>query len=223
MLTLSTKIRKTFGKRVRDLRKEGLIPAILYGPEIQDFVLLETDYKEFSKIYKEAGESSLISLDAHDGDKKDTNNFLVLIHSIERDPLTNDLIHIDFYQPKMGEEIEVEVPIVFIGEPPAVRELGGTLVRNITEITVKALPTKLPKEIVVQVGILKTFEDHVCVKDLPLPEGVTIHKDPEEIVALVTPIEKVEEELETPIEEKVEDVEKIEKEKKTGEDEESSE
>jgi len=219
MLTLSVKIRKTFGKKVRDLREDGLIPAILYGPDIKDFMLLETNYKEFSKIYKEAGESSLVSLDVRENDKDKATNFLVLVHSIERDPLTDDLIHIDFYQPRMGEEIEVEVPIIFEGEAPAVKELGGTLVKNIAQIEVKALPTKLPKEIILQVDILKTFDDRILVKDLPLPDGVKTQKDPEEIVVLVAPPENIEEELEKPIEEKVEGVEKVEKEEKTTEEE----
>ena len=145
---------------------------------------------------------------------------MVLIHNTEKDPLTGDLIHIDFYQPRMGEEIEVKVPLVFEGEALAVKELGGTLVKNISEIEVKALPVKLPKEIIVQVEDLKTFEDRILIKDLLLPEGVKSLKDPEEIVALVVPVEKVEEELEKPIEEKVEEVEKVEKEKKEGKEEE---
>jgi len=220
MLILHSKIRKTFGKKVKNLRTDGLIPAILYGPEIKDFVLLEVNNKDFGKAYKEAGESSLISLGVQNGEiDKTTENFLVLIHNTEKDPLTGDLIHIDFYQPRMGEEIEVTVPIIFEGEAPAIKELGGTLVKNITEIEVKALPTNLPKEIIVQTDNLKTFEDRILVKDLPLPKDVKIQKDPEEIVALVAPLEKVEEELEKPIEEKVEEVTKVEKEKKESEEE----
>ena len=221
MLTLSAQIRKTFGKKVKNIRQAGLIPAILYGPEIKDFILLEVDYKKFDTIYKEAGESSLVGLEVQ-GDESGIKgvDFMVLIHNTEKDPLTGDLIHIDFYQPRMGEEIEVKVPLVFEGEALAVKELGGTLVKNISEIEVKALPAKLPKEIIVQVEDLKTFEDRILIKDLLLPEGVKSLKDPEEIVALVVPVEKVEEELEKPIEEKVEEVEKIEKEKKEGKEEE---
>jgi len=118
----------------------------------------------------------------------------VLIKEVSRDPLTEKFLHVDFYQPKLKEAIEATIPLVFEGEAPAVKELGGTLVKNISEVEVKALPQNLPKEIKVNVGVLKTFEDHIKIADLKLPEGVKILKEPEEIVAQVLPPEKVEEE-----------------------------
>lgn len=150
--------------------------------------------------------------------------FQVLVHEIQRDPLSNNFIHIDFYQPSLKEETEAKIPLVFEGEAPAVKELSGTLVKHIQEIEVKALPQNLPHEIKVNIEGLKTFEDNVLVKDLPAPEGVKILKEPEEIVASVAPLKKVEEELEKPIEEKVEDVEKAgEKEKEEKKEEEKEE
>lgn len=193
-----------------------MLPAILYGPKIKESLALEIGHKIFEKIYKEAGESSLISLEIQ-GEKelpKKQKNFLVLIHDIARDPLSGDLIHVDFYQPDLEKEITASVPIIFEGTSIAVKELEGTLVKNISEVEVKALPQKLPKEIRVDIGNLKTFEDHILIKDLEAPEGVKILKTPEEIVALVSPPEKVEEELEKPIEEKVEEVQKVEEKKK---------
>ena len=205
MLTLTAKIRKELGKKVKFLRKQEILPAVLYGPKIKN-LNLEVDLKEFEKIYKEAGESSLISLNVEGKKQK----FLVLIHQIQFHPITGKPIHVDFYQPSLEEEIEATVPIIFEGEAPAVKTLEGTLVKNISEIEVKAKPTNLPKEIRVSIEKLKTFEDSIKISDLKLPEGVKILRDPEEIVALVTPPEKVEEELEKPIEEKVEEVEKVE-------------
>jgi len=206
MLTLSAKIRKELGKKVKNLRKKELIPAVLYGPKIKN-LNLEVDFKDFEKIYKEAGESSLISIEI-EGQKK---KFLVLIHDIQFDSLTGKPIHVDFYQPRLEEEVEVTVPIIFEGEAPAVKELGGTLVKDISEIEVKAKPQNLPHEIKVNIESLKTFEDNIKISNLKIPEGVKILKDLEEIVASVSPPEKVEEELEKPVEEKVEEVEKIEK------------
>jgi large subunit ribosomal protein L25 len=216
MLILSAKIRKEFGKKTKTLRKNNILPAILYGPEIKNLPL-EINLKEFEKIYKEAGESSLISLDV-DGKK-----FLVLIHEVNKDPLTEKPIHIDFYQPKLKEEIVVKVPIVIEGFSPAVRDMGGTLIRHISEVEVKALPQKLPKEIKVGVENLKSFNDYILIKDLELPEGVKILKDKEEIVISVLPPEKVEEELEKPVEEKVEEVEIVEEKKEKEEKEEGEE
>ena len=219
MLTLSAKIRRELGKKVKNLRKEGKIPAILYGPGIKNLPL-EIEAKEFEKALKEAGESSLIKLEVR-GQKSGVKEFTVLIHEIERDPLTLKPIHIDFYQPKLKEEVEALVPLIFEGESKAVKELGGTLVKNISEVKVKALPLNLPKEIKVSIEKLRTFEDEIFVSDLKLPEGVKILKGLREIVAFTAPPEKVEEELEKPIEEKVEEVEKVvekkEEEKEEGE------
>ncbi len=206
MLALSAKIRKEVGKKVKNLRKKGILPGVLYGPKIKN-ISLQVDLKEFEKIYKEAGESSLISLEI------DKTKFLVLIHEVKLDPLTEIPLHVDFYQPRLEEEVEVTVPLVFEGFSPAVKDLEGTLVKNISEIEVKAKPQNLPHEIKVNIEKLKTFEDNILVKDLAVPKEVKILKEPEEIVALVTPPEKVEEELEKPIEEKVEEVEKVEEKK----------
>ena len=206
MLTIKVKKREILGKKVKNLRQKGVLPAVLYGPKIKN-LSLEVDFKEFENIYKETGESSLVSLEV--GDKK----FPVLIHEVKKDPLTGKLIHVDFYQPILTEEVEVTVPIVFEGEAPAVKEFGGTLVREISEIEVKALPQNLPHEIIVNIENLKTLEDEILVKDLKLPEGAKVQREPDEIVAVVTPPGKVEEELEKPVEEKVEEVEKVEREK----------
>ncbi|PIP24851.1 MAG: 50S ribosomal protein L25 [Candidatus Nealsonbacteria bacterium CG23_combo_of_CG06-09_8_20_14_all_36_12] len=203
MLTLLAKIRQISGKKTKTLRKKGILPAILYGPKIKSSSL-EVDSKEFEKIYQEAGESSLVSLEV-EGKK-----IPVLIHEIQRDPLTDKILHIDFYQAPLEEKITAKIPLIFEGFSPAVKELGGTLVKVIHELEVKAKPEDLPKEIKVDISSLKIFEDILTIKDLKVPIGVEILKNPEEIVAEVFPPEKVEEELAKPVEEKVEEVEKVE-------------
>lgn len=208
MLILSAKIRQDLGKKVKSLRKKEILPAVLYGPKIKN-LNLGIDLKEFENVYKEAGESSLISLDI-EGQKQ---KFLVLIHEIQKDPLTEKPIHVDFYQPLLEEEIEVAVPIILEGTSLAVKELGGTLVKNISEIKVKAKPQNLPHEIKVNIEKLKTFDDNIKILDLRVPEGVKILGELKEIIVFVSPPEKVEEELVKPIEEKVEEVEKVEEKK----------
>lgn len=208
MINLSAKIRKDLGKKNKKFDQKDSLVAVLYGPEIKNLPL-ELNRKEFEKVYKEAGESSLISLSLEGKKEK----FFVLIHEIQLDPLTGKLIHIDFYQPRLKEETEARIHLVFEGEAPAVKELGGTLVKNIAEVEVKALPQNLPREIKVNIEGLKTFQDHILIKDIKLPEGVKILKKPEEIIVLVAPPEKVEEELVKPIEEKVEEIGKVEKKK----------
>lgn len=204
MLILSAKKREKLGKKAQ---YKDAIPAVLYGPEIKNQPI-ELNLKEFSKVFEKAGESSLVSLDL-EGKK-----FSILIHEIKKDPVSGEFSHIDLYQPILTKEVEATVPLVFTDEALAVKDLGGTLVKEFQEVEVKALPADLPHEIRVSIGSLKTFEDVVRVKDLILSRGVKIEKSPEDIVAKVMPPAKIEEELEKPIEEDVESVEKIEKEKK---------
>jgi len=209
MISLSAKIRKDFGKKTKSIKKAGKIPAVVYGPGVKNFSL-EIDYKDFQNVFKQAGESSLIELNVEGKQEKRP----VLIHEIQKDPVSDKFIHVDFFQVSLKEEVEAAVPLVFLGTAPAEKELGGTLVKNITEVEVKALPQNLPHEIRVSVDGLKTFGDHILIKDLVLPENVKVLKKPNEIVVSVAQQRKIEEELEKPIEENVEGVEKVEKEKK---------
>ena len=124
--------------------------------------------------------------------------------------MTGKIIHIDFYQPDLKEKVQVSIPLVFIGEAPAAKELSGTFVKNISEIEIKALPQDLPHEIRVDISGLKSFQDRILIKNLNLPKNVDILRSPDDIVAQVVPPAKTEE-LEKPIEEKVEEVEMVEK------------
>lgn len=189
MSILSTKIRKTLGNKTETLRKEGLIPAVLYGPQTKP-VPLQVDLKELKKVYKEAGGSSLISLKIGKKTKK------VLIYDVQQHPLTDEFVHVDFYEPLLKEKIEATIPLVFEGEAPAVKELGGTLFENISEVEVKGLPQELPREIKVNIESLKTFEDSIHIRDIKIKEGIEILKDPGEVVAsVVLPREEEKEEV----------------------------
>lgn len=198
---LKAEIRKS---RAKESRKRGKIPAVLYGPSLKN-LNLEVEPEEFEKTYKKVGSSSMITL------LVDKKKFLVLIQAVQRDPISDKFLHVDFFQPSLKEEIEARIPLVFEGEAPAVKELGGTLVRNFAEIEIKSLPQHLPHEIRVDISKLKTFEDIIFVKDIPVPENVKILRNREDIVAFVARPEKVEEELAKPTEEKVEEVEVIKK------------
>jgi len=153
---------------------------------------LKVNGKEFQKVYEEAGESSLIQLESSDGSRP------VLIREIQKDPLRGEIIHVDFYQPPLDEKTEVRVPLIFEGEAPAVRDLGGTLLKNIQEVDVRALPQHLPHEIVVDVSELATFEDKIVISDLMHDDRVEILRDSEEVVAQVVETQDIEAELEQP-------------------------
>lgn len=204
MISISAKKRIKLGK---NSRQGNLLPGVLYGPEIKNQPI-EVDPKKFKKVFGKVGESSLFALDI------DEKKFYVLIHEVQKDSVSGEFIHVDFYQPILTKKVEARVPLVFEGEAPAVKDLAGTLVKEFQEVEVSALPKDLPHEIKVDVSKLKTFEDEILVKDLEVPKGAEIIKEQDAIVASVLPPEKVDEELEKPIEEKVDEVEVEEKEKK---------
>jgi len=204
MLNLSAQTRKK-DEKPEALRRQGKLIAILYGPETKN-KLLKLDYRSFEKIFAEAGKSSLISIEV-EGTKEKVP---VLIHEVQRDSLTEKFLHVDFYQPELKEKMEAKIPLVFEGESKAVKDLEGTLIKNIQELEIKALPKDLPREIRVSVESLKTFEDNILIKDLKLPKEIEILKKPDEVIASVSAPEKVEEELQKPIKEKVEEVKKVE-------------
>jgi len=204
ILTLNARIRDVFGKKVKSLREEGSVPAVLYGPGVENMALA-VDLKEAEKIYKEAGENTIVKLKIK-GDKAPERN--VLIYAVSRDTLGGQLIHLDFLQVRMDQTIKAVVPLEFTGESAAVKAEGGILVKNIHEVEVEALPADLPREITVDISSLATFEDAILIKNLPVPAKVKILAEPELVVAQVQP-PRSEAELEALKEEVVEKVEEV--------------
>ena len=179
-ITLKVTTREKFGSSViKRSRKQGLIPAVMYGhgEKTETFWVR---YIDFSKMYEKAGESSIVSLTKDKG--KPTN---VIVHDVQLDPLTSRFLHIDFFQVRMDKMLETHVPLEFVGEAPAVRELGGILVKPLEELFIKCLPKDLPHSITVDLTLLKTFDDHLSAKDLKMPEGVTMLTDKLTAIVLV--------------------------------------
>jgi large subunit ribosomal protein L25 len=200
---LAAKNRQEKGRKTEKGRHKGLIPAVIYGRGI-DSLCVWVDALSFRKLLKKSGESTIINLEI---EKKDNRN--VIIQDIQRDPVSHKIIHLDFFQVRMDEEIETEVELVFVGEAPAVRELGGILVKNIDKLEIKCLPADLPSHIDVDVSVLKTFENNIAISDLKVGKGIKIQLEPETVIAIVTP-PRSEEELKE-LEEKVEeDITKVE-------------
>ena len=196
MTNLKAKIRK--GK----VSEPGIIPAVLYGPGIEN-VSLEIDKTAIEKMYKEVGET-LIDLDV------EGKTYNVLVHETQVDPLTLELIHVDFYQPNLEEKTEADVNLEIVGIPPAVK-FGGTMISNMRQVTVSALPKDLPNKIEVDVSGLSEIGDYIAIKDLKVGDGVeVVFDDPEEIVIQIVEPEDVDKELSEPIKEIDKEVEKVE-------------
>ncbi|MBI2448396.1 50S ribosomal protein L25 [Candidatus Microgenomates bacterium] len=195
---LIAKKREEKGARLGPLRQIGITPGVVYGKGKTN-VNISIDLKEFNRVFRQAGENSLIELNI-EGENTPRN---VLAHDVQLDPLRDEAIHIDFYEVKMDEEIETTIPIKFVGESTAVKDLEGTLITNKTEIEVKCLPANIPHELEVNLEKLKTFEDSITASDIKLPANVEMITDLKETIALVNP-PRSEEEL-AALEEKVEE------------------
>jgi large subunit ribosomal protein L25 len=161
------------------LRADGGIPAVVYGPEIESFPV-GIDYRTFEKLYQEAGESSLLDLAVDGG-----TPINVLIQDVQYDPVKGRIIHVDFRQIKMGEEMTATVELNFIGESDAVKTLGGTLNKTIDSVDVKCLPKDLVGHIDVDLSTLKTFDDVITIGSLTIPVGISITDNPDTPVAKV--------------------------------------
>ncbi len=187
--------RKSVGGTAAAVRRQGYVPAILYGHGVA-VLELAIERKAFQKLLPELSKSTLLALTIGGADAR-----RVLISEVQRDPMTGDPIHLDFHQVKLTEKIRARVPLQARGVSAAVKDRGGVLVQSISEIEVEALPQDLPSEIPVDIAALATFEDRITVADLAVPAGVEVHAKPGEVVAVVSPPKSEEElkaELETP-------------------------
>ncbi len=179
------------GASLDTLRAAGSIPAVCNGSGESTVITL--DSSEFAAVYKEAGTSSIIELEGV-GDSKD-----VLIKEIQRHPVSEEVLHVEFYVTTKGETIEASVPLVFEGMAPA-EKAGGSISKILREVTVISLPRDLPSEVVVDMTQMTEVGDNILVKDLVLAEGVTVAEDPEEAVVTSSVAQEiVEEEVVTEI------------------------
>lgn len=161
------------------IRAKGKIPAIVYGSDLQPRPVT-VDGREFGQVYRRAGESTLVDLVV---DK--ATPVKVLIQDLQRDVMQGEVVHVDFFQVNMHKEIDAKIKIEIVGEAPAVRELGGTLIQTLEELEVRCLPGVLVHELQADVRGLKTFQDVVHVSDLKVPEGMQVKNDLEETVVIV--------------------------------------
>ncbi|MGH2428072.1 MAG: 50S ribosomal protein L25 [Candidatus Limnocylindria bacterium] len=183
--------RDAHGKANKRLRRDGIIPAVVFGKG-EDSTSVQIDAKEFETLYKAAGRTSIIMLSVPGGGRRKSG----IIKSVQRHPLSGSALHVDFFLVNLKQEMEVDVPLAFVGEPPAVEETGGTLIHYLGTVRVKALPTDLPHEIEVNVSTLTSLDVAIHVKDLSLNRDlVHVVTDGDELVAKVVP-PRIEEEPE---------------------------
>ena len=178
-ISLSAKNREVIGKQVKQLRTEGIVPAVVYGHGT-DSRSISVDQKVFGKVLAQAGESTLVDLQI-ESDKPTK----VLIQEVQRHPLSGDVVHVDFRQVKMTEKLEADIEFKLVGESPAVKALGGIMITNLDRVTVSCLPTDLVSEIEIDVSGLENYGDNVKVGDLTPPKGIEFITSSDEIIVVV--------------------------------------
>ena len=190
MFELTVEKRERTGtKSLKSLREEGFIPGVVYGKK-DESTPIKLSMKEFKKTFKEAGESAIIQLKGLE-DEKD-----VLIQDVDFEPVRGEPRHVDFYAIERGKKLTVSVPLEFVGEAPAVKELGGILIKVMHELEIEVLPRDLPQSIEADISVIKDFGTSLHIKDLKLSDGVTATADGEDVIASVN--EAVEEVFEEP-------------------------
>jgi len=170
--------RTIIGRASKQLRKQGILPSVLYGHGFKSMPL-QVSIKDFEKVFKSAGESTLIYVRVGD------QQYPVIIHDVTIDGRTDSIVHADFYKVKLDEKITTEVPLAFKGESAAVKNFGAILVKNISHVDVEGFPQDLPHEIIVDISVLSDVGKHISVKDLPVPANVVIKTGADETVAVI--------------------------------------
>jgi len=191
-IELQTQKREVLGKKVKNLRREGLIPAVLYGHDIESLPL-QIEERELNRVLTQAGGHRLIALKI--GRAK--NPQMALAREVQWDVITSRPLHVDFYAVVMTEKITTAVPLTLVGEAPAADQAGVILLQGLDEIEIECLPGDLIEAIEVDLSALKEMDQAIYVKDLRVSPAVEILTDPEELVAKVAwaAPEEVEEEV----------------------------
>jgi large subunit ribosomal protein L25 len=179
-IKLKASPREVLGKKTRFLRRQGITPVHLFGHGLESLVL-QCDTTALQKIITQAGTTRLISLELK-GDKQPRS---VFVREVQREACSGRLLHIDFYQVSKTERMKSDVPIVLVGEAPALKTKGRTLLHGITFLSVECLPDDLPPQIEVDLSTLAEAEDAIHVKDIVLSESITVNDEPDQLVVKV--------------------------------------
>ena len=183
-LKLTAQKREITGKKVKKLRKQGIIPANVFGKNIKSTVV-SLKSNEFLKIYQQTGETEIVDLQI-EGEKETRP---ILIQNLQKNPVTGEPLHVDLRQIILTEKLTAKIPVEIVGESPAVQQKIGILIQPISEIEIEALPTDLPDKFTVDVSTLANVEDEIKIKDLQIPRNkIEIKMDEELVVAKINPL-----------------------------------
>ncbi len=191
--TLDASRRSTTGRRVNQLRRQGLVPGVVYGHKVEP-ISVEVPAKELARTVHVVGKSHLLQLKV-EGERRQRP---VLIKELQLNPRTSGAVHVDFFQVNLEEKLTVQVQLVLVGESPAVKFNVGELLHVVHSLEVSCLPDAIPGEIAVDISGLAEVDDAVRLSDMTLPAGVEFNSsiDPTEILVKIAQARVAEEEPE---------------------------
>jgi large subunit ribosomal protein L25 len=178
-IDLNVEPRSILGKKVKQLRHAGLVPANMYGHGVES-TPLQVEAKALEHVLKHGTATTLINLTIGDGRRRS-----VLVRDVRYSILRHEPVHVDFFAVRMDEALRVAVPIVFRGEAPAAKNADHMITHPVTSVTISGLPADLPEAIAVDISGLAEADDTIYARDLRLPENVHLVDDPDEIIARV--------------------------------------
>ena len=187
----SVTARSVLGKRTRQLRGDGILPANVYGRGLES-VAVQLSYRGAESILSEHGLNSLIELEI----EGESSERPVVIRSVQRHPVTRELQHFDFYQVDLTREMQADVPITVTGEAPAVHTYQGVVITGSDRVSVQALPADIPSHFEISIDGLEEIDQQLTVADLELPAGVTVLTEPDIMLVRVQPPRKIEDAVE---------------------------
>lgn len=190
MEQITIEVQKGTYPSAKEARRAGQIPIIYYGKGTAP-VQFTTEYQDFRRAYRKAGKSAILTL--NDGKEE----YQALVHEVQYEPISDDIMHVDLMAVKKGQKIHTTVPLVFVGESSAVREQGGTFTSGKDSVSIECLPADLPHEIEVDITSLIDFHTSLTVGDIKAPEGVVITDAKDISIATVSAPQA--EEVETPV------------------------
>ena len=180
--TLKLDQRTLFGKKVRSLRRQGVIPVHVYGAGIEP-ASLQVDDRTLNRILPQVGSNIPISVE-YEGQE---GEYICFVREIQRHPVTETVIHVDFLRVDVTQTIAAEVPVILVGASPAVTQMAGTLLQNIQSLSIEALPMNMPAELTVDISSLVDFDTTIAVGDVETPGNVTVLNEPGDVIVRVAP------------------------------------
>ena len=174
--------RTVTGKKVRQLRRQGVIPVHLYGADIEPSNL-QIDSRTLNRLLPQVGANIPVSIEVEDQEMEN----ICFVREVQRHPVTEEVIHVDFLRVDITRTVSAEVPLTLTGTSPAVTQMAGTLLQNVQTLSIEALPMNMPAEIPIDISVLVDFDTTLLVGDVEVPGNVTVLNDPEDTMVRVAP------------------------------------